>query len=109
MIAFFNWDFYGFVLPAIWEDFLGWAKLGWMDAYEGCSRNSELEYKRFIEIAIGSAFELETQLIICCELNYIQKAEIQELQEELITLQKQTNTLISLIANSQKLTAYLNA
>lgn len=27
---------------------------------EGCSRNSEIEYKRYLEIAIGSAFELET-------------------------------------------------
>ena len=31
---------------------------------EGCSRNSEIEFKRFLEIALGSAFELETQLII---------------------------------------------
>ena len=79
---------------------------------EGCSRNSEIEYKRFLEIAIGSAFELETQLIICCELSYINKEEIQGLHEDLNTLQKQTNTLISIIAknqqpkaNSQRLTA----
>jgi len=69
---------------------------------EGCSRNSEKEYKRFLEIAIGSAFELETQLIICCELSYINKEEIQGLQEDLNTLQKQTNTLISIIAKSQQ-------
>jgi four helix bundle protein len=28
---------------------------------EGCNRNSEIEFKRFLEIAIGSSFELETQ------------------------------------------------
>ncbi|MES2689802.1 MAG: four helix bundle protein [Bacteroidota bacterium] len=28
---------------------------------EGCSRHSEIEFKRFLEIAIGSAFELETR------------------------------------------------
>lgn len=27
---------------------------------EGCSKNSDIEFKRFLEIAIGSSFELET-------------------------------------------------
>ena len=31
---------------------------------EGSSRASEKDYKRFIEIALGSAFEVETQLLI---------------------------------------------
>lgn len=31
---------------------------------EGSSRSSEKDYKRFIEIALGSAFEVETQLLI---------------------------------------------
>ena len=34
---------------------------------EGCSRHSDVEFKRFLEIAIGSSFELETQLILCEE------------------------------------------
>lgn len=35
---------------------------------EGCSRNSDKEFKRYLEIAIGSAFELETQFILSYEL-----------------------------------------
>lgn len=31
---------------------------------EGSSRSSEKDYNRFIEIALGSTFELETQLLI---------------------------------------------
>lgn len=37
---------------------------------EGSSRSSEKDYNRFIEIALGSCFEAETQLIISKELGY---------------------------------------
>jgi four helix bundle protein len=37
---------------------------------EGSSRRSEKEYLRFIEISLGSAFELETQLLIAREVNF---------------------------------------
>ncbi|KAA3614618.1 MAG: four helix bundle protein [Calditrichaeota bacterium] len=35
---------------------------------EGCSRNSRKDFVRFLEIALGSAFELETQLLIIAKL-----------------------------------------
>jgi len=37
---------------------------------EGSSRSSERDYKRFIEISLGSSFELETQLLISEAVNY---------------------------------------
>ena len=43
---------------------------------EGCSRNSDIEFKRFLEIAMGSLFEVETQLIISEELDFISKVLI---------------------------------
>ena len=39
---------------------------------EGCSRNSEIEFKRFLEISIASLFEVETQLVIAKELEFIE-------------------------------------
>lgn len=57
---------------------------------EGAARNSDIEFKRFLEIAMGSAFELETQLIIAKELEMIEEeilvvnlTEIQEIQKML--------------------------
>ena len=38
---------------------------------EGQSRNSNKDYKRFVEIALGSSLELETQLIIASRLKLI--------------------------------------
>ena len=37
---------------------------------EGSSRRSEKDYYRFIEISLGSSFELETQLLIAQAANF---------------------------------------
>ena len=37
---------------------------------EGSSRTSDKDYNRFIEISLGSSFELETQLLIAKEVKY---------------------------------------
>jgi four helix bundle protein len=37
---------------------------------EGSSRASEKEYIRFLEISLGSSYELETQLLISEAINY---------------------------------------
>lgn len=48
---------------------------------EGSSRKSEKDYKRFLEISLGSSFELETQLLIAEASNYGE----QELRNQLLT------------------------
>jgi len=61
---------------------------------EGSSRKSETDFARFLEIAIGSAFEVETQLIIAEELNYINESDFESLILNINKLQKQINALI---------------
>lgn len=58
---------------------------------EGCSRSSQTELNRFIEIAIGSAFELETQLLLCENLGYCSYEENQNIIVMLHSIQKQMN------------------
>lgn len=68
---------------------------------EGCSRNSELEFKRYLEIAMGSLFEVETQLIICRELNFVSEDEIKNVLDLLKKLAKMINSLISIIKKAK--------
>jgi len=64
---------------------------------EGCSRSSEKDFKRFLEISLGSAFELETDLIIIEKLGFIDATVIQEYLSDLHVEQKQINSLITKI------------
>ena len=55
---------------------------------EGSSRKSERDYSRFIEISLGSAFELETQIIIAEKLHKGDQQLLQELKTEITDEQK---------------------
>lgn len=67
---------------------------------EGCSRNSEIEFKRFLEIGMGSLFEVHTQLIIIQELQFINSEDLIAIFEQLETEGKMINGLINTIKNS---------
>lgn len=62
---------------------------------EGCGRKTEKDFSNFLGMALGSAFEFETQLIISKNLSFIQQedfsvleSEIQHIQNMIIKLQK---------------------
>jgi len=68
---------------------------------EGCSRDTERDFKWFLYIAIGSAFELETQLTISQQLGLILKAKVEPILLLLSEEQKMINSFISTIKNKQ--------
>ncbi len=45
---------------------------------EGCGRGTNPQLVQFLTVALGSSFELETQLILSADLNYINQVDIQE-------------------------------
>ncbi len=60
---------------------------------EWSSRNSEKEFKRFLEITIDSLFEIETQLIIIKELNLTANLYITLIMNLITKEAKQINSL----------------
>lgn len=60
---------------------------------EGCSRASEKDFARFIEIALGSAFEVETLLIISKEVSYLDQSQLDRQLQELHGIQRGLNSL----------------
>ena len=60
---------------------------------EGAGRKSEKEFARFLRISYGSACELETQLIISRELNYLADDQMIKITRELNEIQKMIYTL----------------
>jgi four helix bundle protein len=63
---------------------------------EGAGRTTDLEFKRFLDIAIGSAFELETLIILAGNLSFISEEDattsttnISNLYKMIISFKKQ--------------------
>lgn len=64
---------------------------------EGCSRTSNKDFSRFLEIAIGSIYEIETQLLIAFDLGYIDQEKLDELSNSLNSIIKMISKFRSTI------------
>ena len=62
---------------------------------EGSSRSSEKDYGRFIEISLGSSFELETQVLISQALNFGDQALRKKLLFEIEQEHKMIHTFLN--------------
>lgn len=60
---------------------------------EGSGRNSPKEFKQFLGIAMGSSYELETQLLISKNIGYINIENQLELSQRLSEIQKMISGL----------------
>lgn len=62
---------------------------------EGSAKKSQKEYRRFAEISLGSAFELETQLLIVVQQGWIPKEKVDNLLALTIEEQKMLSAFIN--------------
>ena len=62
---------------------------------EGSSRTSEKVFAHFREMSIGSAFEVESQLLIAKNLGYIDDTQYQDMVSKLSPNERQIHALIN--------------
>ncbi|MEW5722433.1 MAG: four helix bundle protein [Thermodesulfobacteriota bacterium] len=61
---------------------------------EGCGRNRDTEFSRFLQIAMGSAFELEYQILLSRDLGFINKQTDTMLSEQIVQIKQMLTALI---------------
>jgi four helix bundle protein len=65
-----------------------------MNIAEGCCRKGDAEMARFLQIAMGSASELEHQFLLAHDLEYLQNPGYERLTSQVIELKKMLSSLM---------------
>lgn len=68
---------------------------------EGSAKPSDAEFAKFLDISLGSAYEVETQLLIAKNVGYINNELYDNLVEELKIIEMQIAAFIKHIRNTQ--------
>lgn len=61
---------------------------------EGCAKPSDMEFAKFLDTALGSSYEVETQLTIAHNVGYIDGAIFAELMNDVQSIERQLTGFI---------------
>ena len=64
---------------------------------EGASRPSDIDFAHFLDFSLGSAFEVETQLLIAKKIGYIDNDTYNQIIQRLSEIERQLHGLINII------------
>lgn len=67
---------------------------------EGAGRSTDADFARFLDQALGSAYEVETQLLIAKNVNYLSDELYTELYRQIVDIERQLYGLIRSIRQS---------
>ena len=68
---------------------------------EGCGRGTDAEFARYVQIAMGSASEVEYHLLPAKDLTYMHAAQYPDLQEEITRVKRMLASLLKTL-NSKR-------
>ena len=61
---------------------------------EGCGRSGDPEFARFVQIAMGSASELEYQLLLAHDLGFMNSTKHKTLENQVIEVKRMLSVLL---------------
>jgi four helix bundle protein len=64
---------------------------------EGCGKGTDADFARFLQIAFGSACEVEYHLILARDLGYLNDEQYERRTENLIEIKRMLSSLISTV------------
>jgi four helix bundle protein len=65
-----------------------------MNIAEGCCRKGDLEMGRFLQIAMGSASELEYQILLAHDLDYLRNPGYEQLVAQVVDIKRMLSSLM---------------
>ncbi|MES2838390.1 MAG: four helix bundle protein [Bacteroidota bacterium] len=68
---------------------------------EGSGKKSKLQFAEYLSIALSSAFELETQLLICERRTYGEKQKLERVLELVSEVEKMIFSFREIVANGK--------
>ena len=71
---------------------------------EGCGREGDAELARFLQISMGSASELEYQLLLAHELEFVESQTYSRLNESVCEIKRMLASFIKTLRQHQKTT-----
>lgn len=72
---------------------------------EGSGRSSDKDFIRFLKISLGSAYELETQIILALDLQLINEQQFEIISKNISEVQKMLHGLIKSLGTDKSLTS----
>ena len=69
---------------------------------EGCGRGSDADFARFIQMGLGSASELEYQVLLTTDLGYLPPRDSEQLTEHIKVIQRMATALLIKLRRPQR-------
>ncbi len=68
---------------------------------EGCGRNTDADMARFLQMAMGSASELEYHLLLARDLKILQRADYEQISTQVVEIKRMLASLLQKVRASR--------